>query len=209
MQRQSFFKEDFMFQTASGVTIPFPEKIKEEFQVFGTYIQFNLSFEKIRPMLDDFLEQLAEPLFIVLQFPLSQNEENEVRKKDTDPLHQKVCYLDGQSKKQVQVILRQYGDLLLNDGISQFAVASHATGDEMFIQKYKLINIYCSNPAKYFDFLKKYGLKQTDNLITAWTSFSHETPGEAHCIKINGIDVFDVYDELVKMGMYDAKIIEG
>lgn len=181
-----------MFQTASGVTIPFPEKMKEEFQVFEHYICFNLSFEKIRPMLDEFLDGLQEPLFIVLQLPLSRDEEEKHRKDDTDPFHQKVCYLDGQSKDKVKAILQQYGDLILNDGFAQLAIASHTTHDEMFIQKYKLIDIYCSNPAVYFNLLKKYGLKQTDKLVTAWDTFFHETPGEVCRVEINGINVFDV-----------------
>ena len=190
-----------MFQTAPGVTIPFPEKIKEEFEISGKYIRFNLSFEKIRPMLDNFIEQLAEPLFIVLQFPLTQQEEAGRPKDDTGCLHQKVCYLDGQSKEQVRGILRKYGDLLLSDGISQFAVASHSTGDEMFIKTYKVIDIYTDNQEKYISLLEKYGLKQTENLITAWNTFSHETPGEARCLKMNGLDAYDVYDELAKIGM--------
>lgn len=198
-----------MYQTASGVTIPFPEKMKEEFQVFEHSVRFNLSFEKILPMLDEFLDGLEEPLFIVLQLPLTQQEEVGLRKDKTDTLHQKVCYLDGQSKEQVEAILQQYGDLLLNDGMSQFAIASHATHDEMFIQKYKLIDIYCNAPSNYYHFLKKYSLTQTDKLVTAWDTFSHETPGEVRRIEMNGIHVFDVYDELVKLGMYDAKIIEG
>lgn len=60
-----------MFQTASGVTIPFPERIKEEFQVFEKSISFNLSFEKIKPLVDEFIDQLIEPLFFVLEIPLS------------------------------------------------------------------------------------------------------------------------------------------
>jgi len=196
-----------MFRTASGVTIPFPEKIKEEFQLFDRCIRLNLSFEKIRPMLNDFLEQLEEPLFIVLQLPLSRHEEAEIRKSNTEPLHQKVCYLDGQSKEGLRAILKKYGDLLLNDGVSQFAIASHTTKEEMFIQKYKLIDIYCDQPVKYFDFLEKYELKQNDDLLTIWNTFSRKTPGEARRITMNGMDIFDVYDELVKIGMYDAKII--
>lgn len=198
-----------MFNTADGVSIPFPEKIKEEFEAFEHCVRFNLSFEKIRPMLNEFLDGLQEPLFVVLQLPLTQQEETELRKGESGPLHQKVCYLDGQSKAQVRAILEQYGDLLLNDGISQFAVASHATREEMFIQKYKLIDIYCDNPAIYFGFLIKYGLKQTDKLITAWDTFSYETPGEVCRIEMDRINAFDVYEELVKMGMYEAKIIEG
>jgi len=195
-------------QLAAGITLPFPEKIREEFQVYEHCIRFHISFEKIGAMLDEFLAQLQEPLFVVLQLPLSRQEEEALRMEGAETLHQKVCYLDGQTKGQVQEILRQHGELLLNDGISQFGIASHATHDEMFIQKYKLIDIYCGNPQAYYEFLKKYGLVRTDKLLTAWDTFSRKTPGEARSIQINGIRVYEVYDELVKQGMYEAKIIE-
>lgn len=198
-----------MFQTASGIKISDLEKMKEEFQAFDHCIRFNLSFEKIHLFLDEFIDGLQEPLFLVLQIPLSQDEEEKLRNNDTNPFHQKVCYLDGQSKVQIRTILQHYGELLLNDGMSQLAIASHVTNEEMFIQKYKLIDIFCSNPSVYFDLLNKYGTKQTDNLVTAWDTFSLETPGETKLIKVNDRSVYDVYDELIKMGMYDAKIIEG
>ena len=198
-----------MLQFASGIKLPFPEKLKEEFQVFPQFISFHISLEKILPMVDAFLDQMEEPLFFVLQLPLNEEEEIEARKKENSQmLHQKVCYLDGQSKAQVRSLLQQYGELFLQDGLSQFAVGSHVTPDEIFIQKYKLVNIYSSELTKYFDFLHKYGLTQTDNLVTAWDTFSRETPGEARLIKIDGMDVFDVYEKLVELGMYDAKIIE-
>ena len=197
-----------MFQIASGIKIPFPEKIKEEYQIINHCIQLNLSFEKIRPLLYDFLEQLEEPLFFVLQLPLSPQEEAKLRKRDTDPLHQMVSYLDGQTREEIRDILNQYGDLLLNDGISQFAIASHKTKEEIFIRTYKLINIYCYHPEKFNDLLEKYGLNQTDNLFTIWDTFSNETPGKAYLVTMNGINVYDVYNELVNIGMYDAKIID-
>ena len=197
-----------MFQTASGVTIPFPERIKEEFQVFENRILFNLSFEKLEPLVEEFLDQLLEPLFLVLEIPLSQQEESELRKGDIHSFHKKICYLDGQSKDQIKAILNKYGTLLLNDGLSQFAVYSHTTKDGIYIQKYKIISIFSNMPTEHIQFLKNYGLAQTDNLINAWDTFSYETPGEAWRIEINGIDIFDVYDDLVKMGMYIAKIAE-
>ena len=197
-----------IFQTASGVIIPFPEKIKEEFQVFEKSILLNLSFEKMKPMLVEFLELLPEPLFFVLELPLSQQEEAELRKDDSDPFHKKVCYLDGQSKAQIKAILHIYGTLLLNDGISQFAIASHTTKDEIYIQKYKVVSIFSNTPAMYIGFLEKYGLAQTDNLLTVWNTFSHKTPGSVQRITMDAMDVFAVYDELVKLGMYDAKIVE-
>ena len=59
-----------MFQTASGVTIPFPEKIREQFQVFeGRAIRANISFGKLKFLLTEFYHSLPEPLFFVLQLP--------------------------------------------------------------------------------------------------------------------------------------------
>ena len=197
-----------MFQTASGVTIPFPEKIKEEFQVFENSILFNLSFEKLKPLLEEFLSQLSEPLFFVLEMPLSRQEEAELRKEDTDSFHKKICYLDGQSKNQIKAIFNKYGSLLLHDGMSQFAFYSHATKDGVYIQKYKIVRIYGNRPEKYIGLLKNYGLKQTDNLITAWDTFSHETPGEVQRVEIDGIDMYDVRNALLEMGMYVAKIVK-
>jgi len=197
-----------MFQTASGVTIPFPEKIHEEYQIYDTGFTLNLSFEKLKPFVDEFIEGLSEPLFLVLEFPLSQYEEEELRKSNTDSFHKKVCYLDGQSKVQIQEIMQKYGELLLNDGMSQFAVYSHGTMDGVYVQKYKIVSIYGPNPPQYLDFLHKYGVVETDKLLTVWNTFTHETPGEARTIKVDGIDCFQLFLELEKLGMYVAKIVE-
>ena len=197
-----------MFQTASGVVIPFPEMIKEEFQTFENRILFNLSFENLKSFVNEFIDQLPEPMFFVLEMPMSQQEEAQLRTDDTQSFHKKICYLEGQSKEQISNIFNNYGEILLNDGISQFAVYSHAVKDGFYIQKYKVVSIYSHAPEKYIDFLKNYGLEQTDNLITAWDTFSQESPGQAERVEINEVDIYCVYDELMKMGMYVAKITE-
>ena len=202
-----------MFQTAAGVAIPFPEKMKEEYQAFEKCIRFHVSFQKLGAMLEDFLTRLMEPLFFVLQLPLTRQEEEALGAKTGQRLanasHERVCYLDGQSKEQIRAILRQYGELLLNDGISQFGVASHAIYDEMFIMKYKLVDIYSDNPSKYIDLMEHYELAPTDKLLTAWDTFSRETPGQTRRIEMDGITVYEVYDALVNLGLYEAKIIDG
>lgn len=196
-----------MFQTAPGVTIPFPDKIQDEFKVYdGKSIYANISFEKLKPMLTEFYHSLPEPLFFVLQLPLSIHEERKMG--DSNTFHQEVCYLDGQTKSQIDDIMEKYGQILLEDGMSQFAVASHVNNEEMFIQKYKLTAFYSSSPRRFIPFLKRYGLTETDNLITVWNTFSQETPGECRRVSINGFDVYDVAEQLKKQGMYRAKIIE-
>jgi len=205
-----------MFQTAQGVTIPFPEKIKEEFQVHDGSIRFHLSFEKLGPMLDDFIMRLEEPLFFAMHLPLTRDEEQALRPDEDisapgwiNKFHDKVCYLDGQSKEQIQAILRQYAEVLLADGMSQFAVASHVTGDEMFIMKYKLVDIYCEQPQYYFGLLEKYGVTRTDKLFTVWDTFSRDAPGQTRLAEIGGITAYEVYEALAKQDMYEAKIVDG
>lgn len=197
-----------MFQTAPGVTIPFPDKIQEQFQVYeGKSIYANISFEKLKPILTEFYHNLPEPLFFVLQLPLFIHEERKL--KDSNTFHQEVCYLDGQTKSQIDDIIEKYGQILLEDGMSQFAVASHVNNEEIFIQKYKLTAFYSSSPRRFIPFLQRYGLTETDNLITVWNTFSQETPGECRRVSINGFDVYDVAEQLKKQGMYRAKIIES
>ena len=129
-----------MFQTAPGVTIPLPERIQEQFQVYeGQSIQANISFEKLKPLITEFYQSIPEPLFFVLQIPLSIQEERQLGHDRI--LHQEVCYLDGQTRDQIDSILNLYGQILLEDGISQFAIASHSNDEEIFIQKYKLVGL--------------------------------------------------------------------
>ena len=121
-----------MFQTASGVTIPFPEKIREQFQVFeGRAIRANISFEKLKPLITEFYRSLPEPLFFVLEIPLSISEERKFG--SSGILHHEVCYLDGQTRDQMDSIFNSYGQILLEDGISQFAIASHFSHEEIFV----------------------------------------------------------------------------
>lgn len=197
-----------MFQTAPGVTIPFPDKILEEYQIFnGESICANVSYEKLSDLVTDFYRTLPEPLFFVMQLPLSIDEENKMECKEI--YHQEVLYLDGKTQNQIDTIMSKYGQLLLSDGMSQFAIASHRSHEEIFIQKYKVVSIYSRTPEKYVSLLAQYGLHQTDNLITAWNTFTQDYPGECRRIRMEDLDAYDVADILKEQGMYRAKIIEG
>ncbi len=205
-----FYMEEVevMFQTVPGVTIPFPDKILEEYQTFkGESIFANVSYEKLSALVTDFYKALSEPLFFVMQLPLSIYEENKMGFRKI--VHQEVLYLDGQTQSQIDTIMSSYGQLLLSDGLSQFAIASHESHEEIFIQKYKVVSIYSRMPEKYVDLLTKYGLHETDKLITAWNTFSRDYPGEFRRICMEGIDAYTVADILKKQGMYRAKIIEN
>ena len=198
-----------MFQTAKGIQVPFPEKIMQTYKVCDNCLQFTLNFEKIEPMLNDFIARIEEPMFIALHVPLHEDEEKKMRAKAEDPFHESVCYLDGLNKSTVRSILRKYGKLILHSGMSPFAIASHNTGDEFFLQKYQVVTIYSKQPMKWTDLLERYDICRADQLFTAWQTFDKDHPGKCSVVTIHGHDIYDVHKELEKLGMYEAKVVEA
>ena len=195
-----------MFQTAPGVTVPFPEKLREEYQRFEQVLRANVSYEHLFPLVREFCRGLEEPLFFVLQLPLDQREEEAY---GDGELHQKVMYLDGLKTTDADGILQAYGEVLFQDGMCQFGIASQVSREEIFVQQYKLTDIFAPDPEKYVSLLERYGLTEVEELTTAWDTFSQESPGECRLVKVNGTDVYDVARALEERGMYVAKIIEG
>ncbi len=195
-----------MFQTAPGYFIPFPEKVREKYEMADEAVFANVSYEKLKPLVEDFYHKLAEPLFLVLEIPLSQTEEEEMC--GGEGLHFKVMYLDRLKCSEVEDILREYGDILLDDGMSQFAIASHRTKDEIYVQRYQVVTIYSQNPEQYAPFLERYGLSRCKELLTAWSTFSDEHYGECSLVKYRGKTSYDVAEELEKRGLYMAKVVD-
>ena len=129
-----------MFQTAAGVTVPFPEKLSEQYELDGNTITANLSFEKLSDFVHSFYAELDEPLFLAIH-PDAESDE--------------VWYLDGMTKKQLTMILDGYGELLYQDGLSAFAIGSLTTEEELFVQKYKVLSIYSETAKRFVPLLKK------------------------------------------------------
>ena len=176
-----------MFQTAAGVTVPFPEKLSEQYELDGNTITANLSFEKLSDFVHSFYAELDEPLFLAIH-PDAESDE--------------VWYLDGMTKKQLTMILDGYGELLYQDGLSAFAIGSLTTEEVLFVQKYKVLSIYSETARRFVPLLKKYGMEPTGHLVTAWDTFSEEKPGAAERLEIAGQTVPDMIKELCKIGMY-------
>ncbi len=197
-----------MIKTAGGVKIPFPERIHEKYISGKDYIRFNISFEKLEPLFHDFLDGLNEPVFLILHVPLNQKQEEKLQTTEKRSIHSEILYLDGQTKKQITEILDTYGQLLFNDGMSKMGVASHNNGDEIFIQKYKVVAIYSKNIERYAFLMKKYNIEKTNRLITPWDTFSPEHPGRCNRVTFNDMDVYDVVEKLKEQGLYQSKIVE-
>jgi len=60
--------------------------------------------------------------------------------------------------------------------------------------------------AKYH-FLKRYlkNIKQTENLVIAWDTFSEESPGVSKKIELDGKDVYSIIEDFKDWGIYLAE----
>ncbi len=199
-----------MFNTAPGVEIPFPEKIEEGFKRYDYGFSCNISFEKLEPLFNEFCDKLEEPLHMALHVPLSSYEEAKLQNKENvEPVpHDKVMYLKGFSKDRLDLIMQAYGGILMRDGMSQLAVVSSVSKDEIFIRKYKIVAIRSKEPDKYIPLLNKYGIEEKESLITVWDTISPEHPGKRRRISVKGKDIYHVVRMLEKQGLSAGEIIE-
>ena len=104
----------------------------------------------------------------------------------------------------VLVLLERYGELLINDGMNRFGYGCHESQDEIMLDKYNVITIYSQQLSNYSDFFEAHGIKKVESLITAWDTFSDETPGQAERCDYKGKSVYDLPEELKDRGMYLA-----
>ncbi len=200
-------REPVMFKTASGVDIPYLERIKEEYAVSENRIMFNISFEKIKPFILDFVSNLSEPLFFIIQKPLKEKyKPNSFTK---GPFKAELLYFDLPTKTQILEVLDLYGEIILNDGMSQFGIQSHDTGDEIFFAKYKIAFIFSKDVEKHSFLLNKYGIRKTSHLITAWDVVSPDSPGKRSKVIVDNKDIIDVAEELKEVSLkYKSQIVD-
>ena len=200
-----YSRGDIMLKFRKGCTVPFPEKIHEEYEVNDNCIIANIDADKIENLLLDFIRMHTEPLFFILEIPSKLEDESIVKPCWVEGLHKDVYYIDGCTQEQALVIVEQIGQLLINDGLSSFGFGCHISHDEIMVGKYNVITIYSQNLDCYNVLLEKNELKRVNNLITAWDTFTHDAPGETERIETNGKNVFDIPEMFADWGIYLAE----
>ena len=63
---------------------------------------------------------MTSPCFFILELPVSIDREKVIAKNIIKESHKDVYYIDGCSREECLALLIRYGNLLINDGLSQF-----------------------------------------------------------------------------------------
>lgn len=193
-----------MLKLRKGCTVPLNEKLFEGYERKENYIYANVDSDKIIDVLKDFIAIHDEPLFFILELP-GKLEENIVHQKVVESFHKDVYYIDGCTQENALIILREVGELLVNDGMSSFGFGAHYSHNEIMVGKYNLVYIYEVEQGKFNNFFEKYNINEVEQLLTAWDTFSKEYPGETERITTDGKDIYDIPEMFKARGMYLAE----
>ncbi len=200
-----------MLNMRKGFTVSFADKLNESYKTDGKFFTANVSAEKTLPLLENFIKlHEDEKLFFILELPTPETAEPKDKNGNITAFHKDIYYLDDCTPAMIRDVLDIVGEMLLDDGISQFGVGSHITNDEMMICKYNVICLYRDDEKSglYDGFFEKYGIDKTDNLVTAWDLITPETPGECTMCEKDGRTVYDIPSVFAELGMYMAKRCE-
>lgn len=195
-----------MLNLVKGYKISEPEKLNEGYEVISEVsITANVNAEKIFDVFQHFIVMHDEPLFFILELPVTSDRETPIAPGIVEKLHKDVYYIDGCSREECLVLMERYGELLINDGISKFGFGGHESQDEIMLDKYNVVVIYSQNLSEYEDFYVAHDIEKVDNLITAWDTFTKDTPGQSERCDCNGKSIFDLPEELKEWGIYLAE----
>ena len=198
------------FRFAAGIVIPRPEGIHEAYSVkwrdAGHYVfTVNVSTERIPEVFAALVAQIPEPGYLLLEVGTHKDEENKLRRKDTDPYHKDVHYLDGIGKKEALAVFREYESLLVNDGGVNFGFGSHGKMDEVFVGPYKILYVYAAEKESFETALTDLGFSEEPIVRTVWDTFTPSSPGQRQVLTDAPVTIWDMIEKLKEKGLRFAE----
>lgn len=195
-----------MLNLVKGHQVSLVENLFESFtKLTEHHLMANVHAEKILEVFQHFIVIHDEPLFFILELPVSIDREKVIAKNIIKESHKDVYYIDGCSREECLALLIRYGDLLVNDGLSKFGFGGHKSHDEIMLDSYNVVTIYSKELSKFNDFFEPHNIQFVEELVTAWKTFSKTTPVISEIYESNGKTVYDLPTELAEWGIYLAE----
>ena len=195
-----------MLNLVKGHQVSLVENLFESFtKLTEHHLMANVHAEKILEIFQHFIVIHDEPLFFILELPVSIDREKVIAKNIIKESHKDVYYIDGCSREECLALLIRYGDLLVNDGLSKFGFGGHKSHDEIMLDSYNVVTIYSEELSKFNDFFEPHNIQFVEELVTAWKTFSKTSPGISEIYESNGKTVYDLPEELAEWGIYLAE----
>ena len=193
-----------MLELKTGCSVPFPEKLFEGYEPRENVIYANINASRVLDMMKRFAEMNNEPMFFILELPRRYYDGITESKILRDVDDYDVYFIDGMDVKSVCDLLDTVGPFLVKDGMNLFGVGCHESGEEILFGRYNVMTLYTKNAGTYRSFFDNFGIKETDNLVTAWDTFDREHAGECrlYVSEVTGKTIYDIPEVYKDYGMY-------
>lgn len=197
-----------MLELIKGAKIKNCSILEEGYKISKNNILVSINYYKIRRVINDFINiNKNEKMFLFIEVPTNINED-EVYNNIIKKIQNDVYYLDDLSDKDMRRILDVYDDILINDGLVNFGIGTFI-GDKIGKYSYNTMNIYTTEDRIYIyeNILKNNNIELNDDLVTGYDIINNDNPGISSRYQSNGINIYDVIEELKKQGLYRSKKI--
>ncbi len=195
-----------MLHSAQGYKVSGHNLLEEGYRLTSDVsFESNVDADKIIGVLQHYIVMHDEPMFFILELPASFDKEQKPENGILQETHTEIYYIDGCTVDECLVLLDRFGDLLINDGMSEFGFGCHSFKDEIMVRKYNIITIYAKDTDEFEGFFEAHEIEKKDGLITAWNTFTPDSPGECSRYICKEKSVYDIPEMLKDWGIYLAE----
>lgn len=198
------------FKIIEGLNVSGIDGIKSSYvRINNNEITCVISAEKIKTIVLKAVRAIKKPYFF-LEVPCTDAQEAELSKKGDNGLHMQLYNLEVTTDV-AEAILERYGDLLINDGVTNFGFCSLETETEIYVMPFQNIMLYNKNDVQVFEkILKEQNIVENskDKHITIDSFLSTNNPADRVLVELDGETVFDVIENLKEVGLTLYDIIK-
>ena len=187
-----------MLNMVKGCVVYDPSLLSPGYERTPTGFMANVDAEKILPLIEEFLSRQDSHIFFFLEIPTNEKDEPNPE----HSVHRDVYYWDGLTAEFARELLRIFGELLIHDGMNWFGFGVHGFDHEIMKQPYNVVTIYTHAPERYDGMFEALNIPQTDDLKTAWSFFTVQTPGTCLLHECSGKNIYDLVEMLKPYGLY-------
>lgn len=180
------------FKLCQGVSVSGSDGLKSGYKTEGETFSGLISAEQIAPLAEGFIDMIDDPVFFLLELPAENGEDHD------------VYYLDNCTKEVAHAIMKRYGELLIQDGLSRFGFGSNSSEEELYLMDYQEFMLYTPKTDRAKKLLEGLGIGKTDKPDDLWELFTEDEPGTLSAVELEGETVFDIPEALEEAGMYRA-----
>lgn len=191
------------FKIIEGLNISSTDGVKSSYvRINDSEITSVISAEKIKTIVSKAVKTIKRPYFF-LEIPCTEAQEAELSKKGDIGLHMQLYNLEVTTEV-AEAIIERYGDLLINDGVTNFGFCSLETETEIYVMPFQNIMFYNENNIQVFEnILREESISENsiDNHITIDGLLSENNPADRILVELDGETVFDVIENLKEVGL--------